>query len=251
MNLNGKRIIVTGGASGMGASTVKVFKEVGANVVSIDINEVSKENQLEGVTYLQGDISKISIKEVIDQGVELLGGLDAFFNIAGVNQFIPTEELTVDNIDFVLSVNVKGTILTNQAVFPHLKEHGGSIVNFGSQAAIAPGPDSSHYACSKAAVQAFTNKIAWEWGKYGIRCNTVMPSAWTPLFEKLCCPPGVEMTPELKEQIQSGMKDAFPLGHLGDPETEIAPVLVFLASDESSYMTAQTFAINGGSASVR
>ena len=133
---------------------------------------------------------------------------------------------------------------------PHMKENGGSIVNFDSQAAINPGPDSSHYAASKAAVSTFTSKIAWEWGKHNIRANTILPSAWTPLLEKLCCP-GMEITTEFKAQINAGMADTFPLGRLGDPETDIAPALVFLASDDSKYITGQAIAVNGGSAMVR
>lgn len=251
MKLQGKKIIVTGGASGMGAAAVKVFANEGAAVVSIDVNDVNVEDRIEGVTYVRGNVvDKEEITRVINSAVETLGGVDSLFCIAGINRFTPTEQIEEKEFDSIFSVNVKGVFFCNQAILPHMKEKGGSIVNFGSQAAIAPGPDSSHYAASKAAVAAFSNKVAWEWGQYNIRVNTVLPSAWTPLFEKLCCG-GQEVTPEMKEQMQAGMKSTFPLGHLGDPETEIAPVLVFLASDDSKYISAQSIAINGGSASVR
>lgn len=248
MKLEGKKIIVTGGCSGMGAAAVRCFAKEGAKVVSIDIN--TAENT-ENVSYLKGDVSnKAEITEVIGRAVGVVGGLDAFFNIAGINHFIPTEELDEAEIDRLFAVNVKGVIFCCQAALPYMKEKGGSIVNFGSQAAIAPGPDSSHYAASKAAVAAFTGKIAWEWGKYGIRANTILPSAWTPLFEKLCLQ-GQEVTAEIKAAMQEGMKATFPLGRLGDPDEDIAPALVFFASDDSRYVTGQTLGVNGGSAMVR
>ncbi|MCR5051321.1 MAG: SDR family oxidoreductase [Streptococcus sp.] len=143
----------------------------------------------------------------------------------------------------------RGSFLVVKPRIPTYKENGGSIIIFGSQASFNPGPDSSHYAAAKAAVLAFTYKIAWEWGKDGIRCNTVCPAAWTPLFEKTVLQ-GAPVTPELKSQIQDGMKNSFPLGYLGYPYDDIAPALVFLASDQSRYITGQCLPINGGSASV-
>lgn len=250
MKLEGKRIIVTGGTSGMGAAAVKKFLSEGAAVAVLDLN-VPDQSGSENPFYLKCDVSnKEDVASAVARAVETLGGLDSLFCIAGINQFTSVEKLTESAIDKLLSVNVKGVIFSNQAVLPYLKEHGGSIVNFGSQAAFNPGPDSAHYAASKAAVAAFTYKIAWEWGKYGIRANTVLPSAWTPLFEKTVLN-GQTVTPELKAQIQSGMKEAFPLGYLGDPEEDIAPALVFLASDDSRYITGQQIAVNGGSAMVR
>lgn len=249
MKLKGKRLIVTGGASGMGSAAVKRFVQEGAKVVSIDI--ITLECNNDNISYLKGDVTnKKEITAVIARAVERLGGLDGLFCIAGINRFTPAEEMDEEEIDRIFAVNVKGVIFANQAVFSYLKENGGTIINFGSQAAFNPGPDSAHYAASKAAVASFTSKIAWEWGKYGIRANTVLPSAWTPLFEKTCLN-GQEVTPELKAQIQSGMRDTFPLGRLGDPEEDIAPALVFLASDDSGYVTGQQLAINGGSAMVR
>lgn len=250
MKLEGKKIIVTGGSSGMGAAAVKKFAEEGAKVVSIDIH-LPDGNACEHISYLKANVSnKEEIRDAVSKAVETLEGLDCLSCIAGINRFTSVEEMTEQEIDNIFAVNVKGVIFTNQAAFPYLKKNGGSIINFGSQASFNPGPDSAHYAASKAAVAAFTCKIAWEWGKYNIRANTVLPSAWTPLFEKTCLN-GQEVTSELKEQIQAGMKETFPLGRLGDPETDIAPALVFLASDDSRYITGQQLAVNGGSAMVR
>ncbi|MFU2205148.1 SDR family NAD(P)-dependent oxidoreductase [Streptococcus pluranimalium] len=250
MQLKDKKIIVTGGTSGMAAAAAKRFVEEGAKVVSLDLGLPDEENRIHGVNYLVGTVTdKLELEKLYAEAVEWLGGLDTLFNIAGVNRFKPTLDLTSEDIDLLFDVNVKGLIFSCQAAYPYLKENGGSIINFGSQASFNPGPDSSHYAAAKAAVLAFTYKIAWEWGKDGIRCNTIWPAAWTPLFEKTVLQ-GAPVTPELKSQIQDGMKNAFPLGYLGDPYDDIAPALVFLASDQSRYITGQCLPINGGSASV-
>lgn len=248
MKLEGKRIIVTGGGRGMGLEAVKRFVDEGAKVVSIDVSE---QVGYKDVILKKANVSKKEeITKAIDDSVNELGGLDAIYNIAGVNHFIPTMDLSEEEINLIFDVNVKGVIFSCQAAFPHLKDNGGVIVNFGSQAAHNAGPDSSHYSASKAAVQSFSHKIACEWGKYGIRVNTILPAAWTPLFEQTVLN-GQPVTPELKAQVQAGMKEVFPLGYVGDPYDDIAPVLVFLATDDSKYITAQAIAVNGGSAFVR
>lgn len=250
MRLEGKRIIVTGGCSGMGAAAVSAFIEEGAKVAVIDLNVPTK-NDLKNVKFIIGDVTdRDNINNAIKESVKYLGGLDSLFCIAGINYFTAAEEMSEQEIDKILQVNVKGVMFANIAAFEFLKENGGSIINFGSQAAFHPGPDSAHYSASKAAVASFTSKIAYEWGKYKIRANTVLPAAWTPLFEKTVLQ-GKTLTSELKEQIQQNMKNEFPLGYLGDPKEDIAPVLCFLASDESKYMTGQQLAVNGGSAMVR
>ncbi len=183
MNIKGKRIIVTGGGSGMGNAAVRRFADEGARVVTIDLND---QQAYKDVIAMKGNVTdKAQITEVIGEAVKKLGGLDALFNIAGVNRFCKVEETAEDTMDFILSVNVKGLLFCCQAAFPYLKENGGSIINFGSQAADNSGPDSAIYSASKAAVASITRKIAWEWGQYGIRANTVEPSAWTPLFEQI------------------------------------------------------------------
>lgn len=249
MKLEGKRIIVTGGCSGMGEAAVKVFAEEGAQVAVLDVHIPDSFGT--NPVYFQADVSnRENVTAAVEKAVSALNGLDCLFCIAGINRFTKAEDMTDEEISAILNVNVKGVMFTCLAVFPYMKTHGGSIVNFGSQAAYNPGPDSAHYAASKAAVASFTSKIAWEWGSYGIRANTVLPSAWTPLFEKTVLK-GAPVTPEAKQQIQDGMKNAFPLGYLGDPEKDIAPALVFLASDDSRYITGQQIGINGGSYMVK
>lgn len=252
MELSGKKIIVTGGASGIGEATIKHLVRMGANVVNIDMNDekgelICTEATTKGAgkaIYLNGNVSKKGeIFDRINHAVELLGGLDSLCCIAGINRFTLPEDITEEELDLILSVNVKGVVFCNQAVFSHLREHGGSIINFGSQAALGPGPDGAHYSASKAAVISFTRKIASEWGKYNIRANAVLPAAWTPLFESLRATMTAEQLVAQEEQIKMG----FPLGRLGDPEKDIAPVVAFLASDDARYITGQMVCVNGGS----
>lgn len=252
MKLGGKKVIVTGGASGIGEASLKALIKEGANVVSIDMNDEKGEVIAKAATaqgpgkafYLHGNVTnRNEIFEQVNQAVALLGGLDAMCCIAGTNRFTPPEDITEEELDLLFSVNVKGVIFSNQAAFPHLREHGGSIINFGSQAALGPGPDGAHYSASKAAVISFTRKIAADWGKYNIRANSFLPAAWTPLFDAM----RATMDPEALAAMDANMAATFPLGRLGDPEKDIAPVLPFLVSDDAHYITGQMFLVNGGS----
>lgn len=252
--LEGKRIIVTGGTSGVGKAAVRAFVREGALVASVSSNEsrgeaARVELASEGLEarFLYADIARRDgAFGGVGRAAEELGGVDALFCVAGTNCFTPIEDISEEELDRLISVNLKGTVFCNQAVFPLMRAKGGSIVNFGSQASLASGPDGAHYAASKAAVQAFTRKVAWDWGRYGIRANVVLPAARTPLFERLCCPEGV-----IDDAMEAALGRSFPLGRLGDPDDDIAPVLVFLASDESRYVTGQMIAVNGGSCVVR
>lgn len=253
--LKGKRIIVTGGSSGIGKAAVRSFAAEGAAVVAVGSSdehcrEAHDALAAEGfnVLFLRADVAdRAQAFQVVQDAAATLGGVDALFCIAGTNCFTPIEDITEEELDRLFAVNLKGTVFCNQAVFPFMRETGGSIVNFGSQSALANGPDGAHYAASKAAVDAFTRKVAWDWGRYGIRANTVLPAARTPLFERLCG--GGD--DESRAQMEAGLVRSFPLGRLGDPDADIAPVLVFLASDDSRYVSGQMIAVNGGSCSVR
>lgn len=252
MRLEGKRIIVTGGASGIGEAALNALVKNGANVVSIDMNDEKGREVSEKATeigpgkasYLHGNVTnRADIFQQIDHAVELLGGLDALCCIVGTNRFTAPEDITEEEIDLLFSVNVKGVIFSNQAAFPHLRERGGAIVNFGSQAALDPGPDGAHYSASKAAVISFTRKIASEWGKYNIRANSFLPAAWTPLYDQM----RATMNPEEVAMMDAQSAAIFPLGRLGDPADDIAPVLPFLVSEDAQYITGQMIVVNGGS----
>lgn len=257
ISIEGKRIIVTGGASGIAAAAVAVLTQEGASVVSFDVNDaagerVAKEATATGpgtATYLHVDVSqRAEVFEAVDDAVGELGGLDAFFNVAGIERHVPAEDMTEEELDQVLGVNLKGTVFTNQAAFHHLKERGGSIANFGSDAGLMAYPNGAHYSASKGAVISYTRTVAHEWGKYGIRVNAVVPTIWTEMYDEY----RARMSPEelAAHDVEAAIR--LPLGgRLGDPTTDLAPVLVFLASEASKFISGQIISVTGASGTTR
>ena len=257
ISIAGKRVIITGGARGIAAATAKVLAREGASVVTLDINDdaglaVANEATRVGpgwVRYLHADVSdRAEIFEAIDQAVDILGGLDAICCVAGVERGGAAEALTEQDWDELFDINVKGLMFCNQAAFRHLQESGGSIINFGSDAGLQPGPVGAHYAATKGAVFAYTRQAAFEWGRYGIRVNSVVPAIWTPLYD--------EFRKRLDAQTlalhDAAMAEAIPLGgKLGDPETDLAPVMAFLVSDASKFISGQIISVNGALGYVR
>lgn len=257
IGIENKRIIVTGGARGIAAAAVQVFAKEGANVVSFDVSDDAGETVARAasaagpgtVSYRHVNVSsRQEVFDGVDSAVAELGGLDALFNIAGIERQSPLEDLSEEDLDAVLDVNLKGTFFTNQAVFPHLKDAGGSIINFGSDTGLVPNPNGAHYSASKGGVMAFTRTAAAEWGRYGIRVNSLIPAIWTSMYDEF----RDRLAPDQLAALDAGMAQMIPLGgKLGDPETDLAPVLVFLASDASKFITGQIISVNGGLAQVR
>ncbi len=248
--LAGKRIIVTGAGRGIGASAARALAEAGARVTGLDISTVETPASNAGrLTHGVCDVSsRASTTAAVDRAVAEMGGLDVLIHVAGLQRYTPAEEITDDEWDLVLGVNAKGTMITNQAAFPHLKDRGGRIVNFASAAGALGLRGCAHYAASKGAVLAWTRTIAQEWGRYGIAANAVAPGMWTPMYDTT----RAGMSPEQLEAHDRGMAMMIPLGgRLGDPDTDMAPVLVFLASDAARFITGQTLAVDGGLMMVR
>jgi NAD(P)-dependent dehydrogenase (short-subunit alcohol dehydrogenase family) len=235
IGIEGKRIIVTGGGRGIGAAAVRAFAREGAKVASLD--------QLEDEGRAVARQASDQVKRAVADSVAYLGGLDAVFNIAGIERASPIETMAADELDQIFDVNVKGVIYMCQTVFPHLRDHGGAIVNFASGAGIAPYPNGAHYSASKGAVISFSRTAAFEWGKYGIRVNSLNPAIMTPMYDEHCS----RLSKEELAAHETFMAERIPLGgKLGDPDTDIAPVLVFLASDASKFITAQILSVDGG-----
>ena len=257
MQLKDKRIIVTGGARGIGASTVRVFVAEGARVVSLDVQDepgqqVVDEAHARGpgtARYLHCDISqRARVDEAFSAATAHLGGLDVLAHVAGVNTHARAEDITDADWDRVFAVNVKGTLLTNQAAFRAMRRSGGHIINFGSDAGLMPYPNAGHYSASKGAVMAWTRTAAAEWGPYGITVNSVIPAMWTPMYDES----RAIMSPEQLAQHDAAMKHLVPLGgRLGDPDKHFAPVMVFLAGNGSDFITGQILSVNGGMCNVR
>jgi NAD(P)-dependent dehydrogenase (short-subunit alcohol dehydrogenase family) len=252
MQLKDRRVVVTGGARGIGEAVVRTLVQEGASVASLDVLDdegkavVESANEAgKGIArYFHCDISKRDeASRVIDQAVAVLGGLDALVNIAGVERTSLAEDIADVEYDLIMDVNVRGTVNTNQAAFRHLKESGGRIVNFGSGAGVKGMPYGAHYAASKGAVLAWSRTIAQEWAKYGITVNAVAPGIWTPMYEAH----RGAMTPEqLKAHDEVMAQKVLIGGKLGDPMRDLAPVITFLVSDGARFITGQTLPVDGG-----
>jgi len=248
MLLAGKRIIVTGGASGIAAATVRAYAREGATVWSLDVaDENGRTVAAEAgatVTYRHCDIARPDeVAAAVDEAARAMGGLDVLANVAAVERGTPAEDIPDAEWDLVFGVNVKGTLYTNQAAFRHLKDHGGVIINFGSGAGIRGQRGSAHYSASKAAVMAWTRTVAQEWAKFGIRVNSVVPAIWTQMYDEYRS----RMSDQERTIHDMAMQHVIPLGgKLGDPDRDAAPVMVFLASDASRFITGQAIPVDGG-----
>lgn len=171
MSLTGKRFIVTGAGSGMGKATALALAQHGAAVAAIgrsanitDIIEDADALARERLFALAGDVSDpATVSRVIPQAIERLGGLDGLIHAAGIAPNAMVDEMTVEEFDQVFAVNMRGTFLTNQAVFPFLKKRGGRILNFASPVGVTGMAGKAHYAASKGAVLAWTRSLAREW----------------------------------------------------------------------------------------
>ncbi len=260
MQLEGKRIIVTGGGSGIAAGTVKGYVKEGANVVFCDVNDeggakVESEANALGAgkaTYIHCDISKQeNVKEFFAKAMEILGGLDVLANIAGVERNKPATDFVDDDLAFVMGVNLNGTIWTNQEAYKIFRDNKveGSIINFASDTALSGMPNGAVYAASKGAVASWTRSIAYEWGiASNVRCNIVNPSIKTPMYEYWL----KTADPKVVEMHLAGEKMKVPIdGMMGDVEKDMVPVMIFLASEASRFMTGQIFCVNGGRVMTR
>lgn len=258
MELEGKRLIVTGSARGMGAATVRSYVRAGAAVIDMDLlddlgAEVATQANEMGpgsAAYLNVDVSdQASVEAAFAKAAEQLGGLDGLAHPAAIQRASDAATISVEDWDMMFAVNVRGTMLTNQAAHPYLKAAGGgSIINFGSISGQRPEAGASSYSASKGAVHSWTRSVASAWGPDMIRVNAILPAIATPMFyEALDRLPDEQRKAALKASGQS-----IPLGaKYGDADEDLGPVMVFLASDASRFITGQLIPVDGGQTNVR
>lgn len=257
MDVKEKCVIITGGASGIAEAAVKAFIQAGANVVSLDVNDKDGQRVVDEINkagpgkayYLHCDISnKSEVDAVFAEAYRLMGKVDVLVNSAALDKWGPAETYTEEMIDLILNVNLKGTIYTNQAAFTYMKAGGGKIINFTSCTGIDPCPNGALYSASKGGVVSWNRSVAHEWGKYGISVNCIAPAIWTHMYEGW----RAQQTPEQLVAHDENQKRVMPLGgKLGDPIKDIAPVLLFLASEASCFITGQIIPVDGGMMSTR
>lgn len=244
--LAGKVCIVTGAGSGIGRASAIRFAEEGARVTAVDIDQDAVEATVRSIgaeaVAVQADVSVASqVKAYTDATVERWGGLHVVFNNAGVNLPGIFHEATDEVIDRTLNVNVKGCIYGCRYAIPHmLAGGGGSLINTTSVNGIVAEPFLTIYATSKGAIVMLSKGIALDYAKQGIRCNALAPG-WvdTPINYA-----HAEMLGGLKE-VYATIDSFQPIGRPGEPR-EIANVALFLASDESSFVTGSVIVADGG-----
>ncbi len=237
--------LVTGAARGIGLATAGLFLERGWQIAMIDrdaealdraAEDLATGNGPERVLPLVCDVSRPDqVTGMIAEVRDRLGGIDALINNAGVAEFGPVEETGFAQWRRIMETNLDGVFLCSQAAIPALKESRGAIVNIASISGLRASTLRVAYGTSKAAVCHLTQQQAVELGEYGIRANCVAPG---PVRTRLAM---AVHTPE----IIAAYHDAIPLNRYGT-EREIASVIVFLCSEEASYVTGQTIAVDGG-----
>ncbi|WP_431027001.1 SDR family NAD(P)-dependent oxidoreductase [Lysinibacillus sp. LZ02] len=242
-----KVALITGGASGIGLSTALLLAKEGAKVVIADFNVDGAKEAVESIKAQGGEAVEIfldagdekSIKEAIEYTVEYFGQITVLFNNVGLTNLqkdLDVVNLDLDEWDRLMNVNLKSVLLGSRFAIPHMiKAGGGSIINTASMAGFTGDAVRAAYGASKAAVINLTKYIATQYGKDHIRCNAVAP--------------GLILTPAAKRNMAPEVLDIFAkynvLPYHGEPD-DIGYTVLFLASDESKFITGQTIQVEGG-----
>lgn len=249
MKLENKVAVVTGGAKGNGFGIVKVFLKYGAKIAVLDYDDevlnISKKLNSDKVRGYHVDIrDKKAIDETVNDIINQFGKIDVLVNNAGVCNLAKFSEMSDELRDFHFDINIKGTWNVTKSCLGYMTKNTGSIVNLSS----VTGPmvaDSGEvaYATTKAAILGFTKALAAELVTDGIRVNAILPGyIRTPMVDGMA----KETNPGNPESVVEGIAAGIPMGRLGTIE-ELGELAAFLASDESSYITAQGIVIDGGS----
>lgn len=243
MRLEGKVAIITGGTYGIGESTAYLFAKEGAKVViaarsedkGIRVVNNIKDNGGEAL-FVRTDVSKEEdVKNLVDETVKTFGKVDVLFANAGVGGMSNLDEETLEDWNYTISVDLTGVFLCNKYVIPEMEKNGGgSIINCASILGHVGQPSVSAYAAAKGGVVNMTRTAAVTYAKKGIRINAV-------------CPGYIEtnILDGLNDEMLEHLKSLHPIGRLGRPE-EVAYAVLFLASDESSFITGANLLVDGG-----
>jgi len=245
--LLGKVALITGASRGIGKVIALSFAKEGAEVVVMDVLDASEtvseiEKLGKEAIGVKGDVTKrVDVEEVVQQAVEKFGRIDVLVNNAGVVTVRPAEEMTEDEWDRDMDVNLKGLFLCSQVVGKGMiKQRKGNIINIASMVAEAVLPGHIAYCASKAGVIALTKVLAIEWAKYNIRVNAIAPGfIKTELVADL-----VEKGLRSKDEMEM-IEKRTPLRRWGAPQ-DVSNVALFLASEDSAFMTGQTVFVEGG-----
>ena len=244
--LEGKVALITGGTTGIGAATARLFKAEGATVVVTGSNPNSLETaraELPGIEVVLSDqADRAASKALADDVAARHGRIDVLFVNAGVAAFSPLDQITEADFDRQFGINVRGALFAAQAAAPHIPQ-GGSIIFTASTAASSGMAGASVYSASKAAVRSFARTLGAELAPRGVRVNVISPGPIeTPIFGKS------GMNAQQIEGFKSGITSRVPLGRIGRPE-EIAAAVLFLAAD-ATFVTGEEIISGGGLAVI-
>jgi 3-oxoacyl-[acyl-carrier protein] reductase len=243
--LTGKVAVVTGASKGIGAGIAKALAAEGASVV---VNYASSKEAAEAVVSeiikgggkaiaVKGDVTRAAdTRAIIDAAVKTYGHLDVVVNNSGVYEFAPIETITEEQFHRQFNTNVLGLLLITQAAIPHLGR-GSSIINISSAVTRITPPNSAIYSGTKGAVDVITNVFAREFGEKGIRVNSINPG----IVET----EGIHAAGFIGSDFEKAAVAQTPLGRIGQPQ-DIASVAVFLASDDSAWLTGEQLTASGG-----
>jgi NAD(P)-dependent dehydrogenase (short-subunit alcohol dehydrogenase family) len=244
MRLKNKTALITGGNSGIGLATAKLFIAEGARVAITGRNTATLKAALaelgSNAIALQADATDVAATEkAVGEAAKAFGKLDIVFANAGIINRTPVGSSALEAFEQVLRTNITGAFFTVQAAAPHLND-GGSIILTGSVMSEMGSPGSAAYAASKAGLRGMSRVLAAELAPRGIRVNLVSPGATrTPIWDSSA------PTPEAKVQLEQRLSSIIALGRLGEAD-EIAKTVLFLASDEAAYINGAELFVDGG-----
>lgn len=249
MKLKNKVAIITGSASGIGRGIAHAMAKEGAHVAIVDVNEEKGKETLaeineitEGMLFIK-DISQAENAQlIVDEVVKKFGKIDILVNNAHASKQAFFKDTTQEMFDLSFGTGFYPTFHFMQAAYPELQKTKGKVINFASGAGLDGQPTQTSYAAAKEAIRAISRVAANEWGPEGINVNMISPIALTP---------GVEAWRDSSPELYDRMINGIPLRRLGDPEGDIGRVAVFLASEDSDYITGQTIMVDGGSIKLR
>ena len=237
-------VFVTGGSRGIGKAIALKYAENGCNIVinyvseKTDVNELKNQFEKYGIESLivKADVSKAEeVENVVKQAIEKFGRIDVLVNNAGITRDTLLMRMKEEDFDKVIEINLKGTFLVTKAVTPYMmKKRNGRIINLSSVVGVTGNAGQSNYSASKAGIIGFTKSVAKELASRNIRANAVAPGFIN-----------TDMTSVLSDDVKSNINAQIPMKRMGTAR-EIANVVYFLGSEESSYITGQVINIDGG-----